>query len=274
MSALPWVTSIVLTIHILAVTWMSLQERTPLRTPTSLQVTFLDESPLPSRPQPVLSPPPPEVQELAVEETPPPAMEEPAPEAAPSTALAAIDKPPAVMEERSPPPKKATPKATAQPKPTPKASPKNQAKKPAPAKAKKPAPAAAPTPKLSPEARAALARLRKTSQSIPSASPTVAKVTIPELGGQGRPSMSRKQEQALGKLTSQLQNCAILPERGQIQMRITVDGMGRIQALQVLKSQSARNQKVLEQALRQLTLDVSEAWDGTPLVLVVTFSHA
>lgn len=131
--------------------------------------------------------------------------------------------------------------------------------------------------KNSSEAQAALKRLRGQESAV-SASPARASsgssVSIKPLESDAQGRGGNQNQQALDRLMAALQGCVVLPERGEVRMKLEISPQGRIVNLSVLQSGSSRNRSAIEKALRSLHLPVEGLVRGSSLTVVVTFKHA
>lgn len=138
-------------------------------------------------------------------------------------------------------------------------------------------PVARPSDKLrsSSAAQAALKRLRQPavadSKAVVSASHHQPQQSQPTVSSE-RSRISH--ERALDALMAALQNCVVVPEQGEVRMRIQINAEGRVTHMQCLKAASNRNREVIEKSLRLIRLPVEGLTHDGSLSVVVTFKHA
>jgi hypothetical protein len=133
--------------------------------------------------------------------------------------------------------------------------------------------------KQSPEAQQALQRLRaeaSAQQAVSRGLEHASEIVIQplEYGGDGCGQTTSDSSEALARLIAALQRSVILPEQGEVRMRIAINQSGQVIDLNCLSSRSAKNRVAIEKALKMVRLPVEGLVRGTTLQVVVTFKHA
>jgi hypothetical protein len=138
-------------------------------------------------------------------------------------------------------------------------------------------PASNPSDKLrsSLAAQAALKRLREPSvaDSCPIKATSSTEPRRPHSPAQSARSRVSN-ERALEGLIAALQNCVVIPEQGEVRMRIQINAQGRVIQMECLKAASERNREVIERSLRLIRLPVEGLTHDGSVSVVVTFKHA
>lgn len=261
---------IVLLLHVLLIVWI-LQFSTDIEKPVvpkRLTVTSVKLAPK-AVPQKPAAPAPPVVQK--VEEpvfVPEPVEVKPAPKPEP--------KPQPKPKAEPKPEPKAPPKVEAKPKPTPKKpapQPKKVAKAapkkpPAPAKPKEPvAQAKAPSPvdekkkNLLNQARETIGKINLKNDKTVATAPLntqlpqrIESLSIDQLNIETTPSMGAHEVAYRDELAGRLKLLLKLPEYGTVKLKLTINRKGKVMKVQILNSESVKNQKLIEKTLPELSL--------------------
>lgn len=259
---------VVLLLHVLLIVWI-LQFSTDIEKPVvpkRLTVTSVKLAPK-TAPQKPAAPASPVVQK--VEEpvfVPEPVEVKPTPKPEPKPQPKPQPKP----ETKAPPKVEPKPKATPKkPAPPPKKVVKAEPKKaPAPAKPKEPAPQAkAPSPvdekkkNLLNQARETIGKINLKNDKTVATAPLnthlpqrIESLSIDQLNIETTSSMGAHEVAYRDELAGRLKLLLKLPEYGTVKLKLTINRKGQVMKVQILNSESVKNQKLIEKTLPGLTL--------------------